>query len=108
MDIIFVFDDHVNFSSCCLWHQWPYGDICGISPVGKGQGTEFNLTFRKGTGKRLETLKFSTEHRTELLTEALVRLQHPTFRNRFISGSPKWSITWFSRLTQLWHSCAFC
>lgn len=53
--------------------QWPYGDICGIGPVGKGQGTEFNLTFRKGSGKKSETLKFSTEHRTELLTEALVR-----------------------------------
>lgn len=54
--------------------QWPYGDICGIAPVGKGQGTEFNLTFRKGSGKKSETLKFSTEHRTELLTEALVRV----------------------------------
>lgn len=53
--------------------QWPYGDICSISPVGKGQGTEFNLTFRKGSGRKSETLKFSTEHRTELLTEALVR-----------------------------------
>ncbi|GAA6088012.1 dnaJ homolog subfamily C member 13-like isoform X1, partial [Tachysurus ichikawai] len=53
-------------------NQWPYGDICGILPVGKGQGTEFNLTFRKGSGKKSETLKFSTEHRTELLTEALV------------------------------------
>uniref|UniRef100_A0A8C7VID9 J domain-containing protein n=1 Tax=Oncorhynchus mykiss TaxID=8022 RepID=A0A8C7VID9_ONCMY len=52
-------------------NQWPYGDICGITPVGKGQGTEFNLTFRKGSGKKSETLKFSTEHRTELLTEAL-------------------------------------
>uniref|UniRef100_A0AAR2LB97 J domain-containing protein n=1 Tax=Pygocentrus nattereri TaxID=42514 RepID=A0AAR2LB97_PYGNA len=52
-------------------NQWPYGDICGIAPVGKGQGTEFNLTFRKGSGKKSETLKFSTEHRTELLTEAL-------------------------------------
>ncbi|XP_075443221.1 dnaJ homolog subfamily C member 13 isoform X3 [Ascaphus truei] len=52
-------------------NQWPYGDICSISPVGKGQGTEFGLTFRKGSGKKSETLKFSTEHRTELLTEAL-------------------------------------
>lgn len=60
---------------CCQWFQWPYGDICGIGPVGKGQGTEFNLTFRKGTGKKSETLKFSTEHRTELLTEALVRMK---------------------------------
>lgn len=59
-----------GFLSFC---QWPYGDICSISPVGKGQGTEFNLTFRKGSGKKSETLKFSTEHRTELLTEALVR-----------------------------------
>ncbi|KAL7976783.1 hypothetical protein Chor_008732, partial [Crotalus horridus] len=52
-------------------NQWPYGDICSISPVGKGQGTEFSLTFRKGSGKKSETLKFSTEHRAELLTEAL-------------------------------------
>lgn len=63
------------FQNLCVgfFPQWPYGDICGISPVGKGQGTEFNLTFRKSTNKRSETLKFSTEHRTELLTEALVR-----------------------------------
>jgi len=53
---------------CSLCSQWPYGDICGIGPVGKGQGTEFSLTFRKGSGKKSETLKFSTEHRTELLT----------------------------------------
>ncbi|XP_063063079.1 dnaJ homolog subfamily C member 13-like isoform X6 [Engraulis encrasicolus] len=61
-------------------NQWPYGDICGIGPVGKGQGTEFNLTFRKGSGKKSETLKFSTEHRTELLTEAL------RFRTDFSEG----------------------
>ncbi|KAH0503542.1 DnaJ-like protein subfamily C member 13 [Microtus ochrogaster] len=60
--------------------SWPYGDICSISPVGKGQGTEFNLTFRKGSGKKSETLKFSTEHRTELLTEAL------RFRTDFAEG----------------------
>ncbi|KTG38214.1 hypothetical protein cypCar_00039258, partial [Cyprinus carpio] len=59
---------------------WPYGDICGIAPVGKGQGTEFSLTFRKGSGKKSETLKFSTEHRTELLTEAL------RFRTDFSEG----------------------
>lgn len=54
--------------------------------MGKGQGTEFNLTFRRGTGKRSETLKFSTEHRTELLTEALVRPgEHAaSFHNHFI------------------------
>uniref|UniRef100_W5N2E9 DnaJ heat shock protein family (Hsp40) member C13 n=1 Tax=Lepisosteus oculatus TaxID=7918 RepID=W5N2E9_LEPOC len=61
-------------------NQWPYGDICGIGPFGKGQGTEFNLTFRKGSGKKSETLKFSTEHRTELLTEAL------RFRTEFSEG----------------------
>ncbi|KAM8967651.1 dnaJ homolog subfamily C member 13 isoform 1-T1 [Pelodytes ibericus] len=61
-------------------NQWPYGDICAISPVGKGQGTEFALTFRKGSGKKSETLKFSTEHRTELLTEAL------RFRTDFSEG----------------------
>ncbi|XP_077081132.1 dnaJ homolog subfamily C member 13 isoform X1 [Siphateles boraxobius] len=61
-------------------NQWPYGDICGIAPAGKGQGSEFNLTFRKGSGKKSETLKFSTEHRTELLTEAL------RFRTDFSEG----------------------
>lgn len=74
--IFLVFNSNIYFISlCCCWFQWPYGDICGIGPVGKGQGTEFNLTFRKGTGKKSETLKFSTEHRTELLTEALVRMK---------------------------------
>ncbi|XP_030062368.1 dnaJ homolog subfamily C member 13 isoform X1 [Microcaecilia unicolor] len=63
-----------------ITNQWPYGDICSISPVGKGQGMEFNLTFRKGSGKKSETLKFSTEHRTELLTEAL------RFRTDFAEG----------------------
>lgn len=63
-----------TFHGVCFRLQWPYGDICGIGPVGKGQGTEFNLTFRKGSGKKSETLKFSTEHRMELLTEALVSL----------------------------------
>ncbi|XP_035285629.1 dnaJ homolog subfamily C member 13-like isoform X1 [Anguilla anguilla] len=52
-------------------NQWPYADICRIAPVGKGQGSEFTITFRKGAGKKSETLKFSTEHRSELLTEAL-------------------------------------
>ncbi|XP_036374961.1 dnaJ homolog subfamily C member 13-like [Megalops cyprinoides] len=52
-------------------NQWPYGDICGITPVGKSQGTEFTITFRKSSSRKSETLKFSTEHRAELLTEAL-------------------------------------
>ncbi|XP_032807043.2 dnaJ homolog subfamily C member 13 isoform X1 [Petromyzon marinus] len=63
-----------------ITNQWPYNDICSISPVGKGQGTEFNLTFRKGSGKKSETLKFSSEHRTDLLTEAL------RFRTEFAEG----------------------
>lgn len=75
----------ILFFASDFWFQWPYGDICGIGPVGKGQGTEFNLTFRKGTGKKSETLKFSTEHRTELLTEALVR----TNCRSYISLSPR-------------------
>uniref|UniRef100_A0A9J8CAV8 J domain-containing protein n=1 Tax=Cyprinus carpio carpio TaxID=630221 RepID=A0A9J8CAV8_CYPCA len=69
-----------NPSTLEVTNQWPYGDICGIAPVGKGQGTEFSLTFRKGSGKKSETLKFSTEHRTELLTEAL------RFRTDFSEG----------------------
>uniref|UniRef100_A0A8D2LVZ6 DnaJ heat shock protein family (Hsp40) member C13 n=1 Tax=Varanus komodoensis TaxID=61221 RepID=A0A8D2LVZ6_VARKO len=69
-----------NPNTLDVTNQWPYGDICSISPVGKGQGAEFNLTFRKGSGKKSETLKFSTEHRTELLTEAL------RFRTDFAEG----------------------
>ncbi|XP_059801619.1 dnaJ homolog subfamily C member 13 isoform X4 [Hypanus sabinus] len=69
-----------NPSTLEVTNQWAYGDICSIGPVGKGQGTEFNLTFRKGGGKKSETLKFSTEHRTELLTEAL------RFRTEFSEG----------------------
>ncbi|XP_069765063.1 dnaJ homolog subfamily C member 13 isoform X1 [Narcine bancroftii] len=69
-----------NPSTLEVTNQWAYGDICSIGPIGKGQGTEFNLTFRKGSGKKSETLKFSTEHRTELLTEAL------RFRTEFSEG----------------------
>lgn len=69
-----------NPNSIEVTNQWPYGEICAISPVGKGQGTEFSLTFRKGSGRKSETLKFSTEHRTELLTEAL------RFRTEFAEG----------------------
>lgn len=32
----------------------------------------------------------------------------PTFRNRFIDRSQKWPVMWFSHVSQLRHSCAFC
>lgn len=51
--------------------QWHYPDVVSIAPATKGQGgTEFVLTVRKG--KKIDSLKFSSDHRTDILTECLV------------------------------------
>ncbi|TRY98042.1 hypothetical protein DNTS_004430 [Danionella cerebrum] len=60
--------------------SWCYGDVVSISPVGRGQGSEFSLSFRKSSGKKMETLKFSCDQRAEILTEAL------KFRTDFAEG----------------------
>lgn len=52
--------------------QWPYSEFVGIIPNVKAPANnEFIITMKKG-GKKTESMKFSTDHRADLLTEALV------------------------------------
>lgn len=62
-------------------NQWAYKDFCGIAPNSKGQQStnEFIIAMRKG--KKTETMRFSTDHRADLLTRAL------KFRNQFAEAS---------------------
>lgn len=54
--------------------QWPYSEFVSIVPNVKAPGNnEFIITMRKGP-KKTDSMKFSTDHRSDLLTEALVCL----------------------------------
>lgn len=58
-------------------NQWPYSEFVSIVPNVKAPGNnEFIITMRKGP-KKTDSMKFSTDHRSDLLTEAL------RFRNQF-------------------------
>ena len=51
--------------------QWAYTDFFGIAPNTKSQQVnEFVINIRKG--KKTESMRFSTEYRPDVLTEALV------------------------------------
>jgi len=55
--------------------QWPYEEFVSIVPVTKPPaGNEFTITMKKNS-KKTETMRFSTDHRSDLLTEAL-RFRH--------------------------------
>ncbi|KAJ8321004.1 hypothetical protein KUTeg_002591 [Tegillarca granosa] len=57
--------------------KWPYSEFVGIAPNVKAPtNNEFIISMKKGP-KKVETMKFSTDHRADLLTEAL------RFRNKF-------------------------
>ena len=60
-----------------LFLQWPYEDFISIGPNLKSPtGTsEFLITMMKKNTKKTDTMRFSTEHRADLLTEAL-RFRH--------------------------------
>ena len=56
----------------CLLYQWPYGELVGIGPIVKAPGNnEFNITLKK-SAKKNDCMRFSTDHRADLLTDALV------------------------------------
>ena len=54
-------------------NAWKTSDIVSIQPE-KGD-LEFQLTFRKGGGKKTDSMKFSSEWRAIVLTEGLRWLQ---------------------------------
>ncbi|XP_012268108.2 dnaJ homolog subfamily C member 13 isoform X2 [Athalia rosae] len=66
-----------NPSNLEVTNKWAYSDFIGLQPTNKNQGGlyEFSITMRKE--KKSESMRFSSEHRAELLTEAL------KFRNQF-------------------------
>ena len=59
-------------------NRWVYNDFISILPTNKPPGqhsTEFVITMKKD--RKTDSMRFSTEHRAQLLTEAL------KFRNQF-------------------------
>lgn len=68
-----------NPSNLEITNRWAYSDFISVTPL-KGSPNEFQITMKKE--KKIDKMTFSTEHRTNLLTEAL------KFRNSF-SEKPK-------------------
>lgn len=58
-------------------NRWEYADFISVQPTNRNQMAphEFSITMRKE--RKVDTMKFSSEHRSHLLTEAL------RFRNQF-------------------------
>ena len=53
-------------------NQWFYSDFISVFPILKGtsqQNNEFRITFKKD--RKSDSMTFSSEHRADLLTEAL-------------------------------------
>lgn len=56
-------------------NQWFYCDFISITPTPKGQADEFIINMKKG--RKVESMKFASDLRADILTEAL------RFRNKF-------------------------
>lgn len=58
-------------------NKWEYADFISVQPTNRNQLglCEFSITMKKE--RKVDTMKFSSEHRSHLLTEAL------RFRNQF-------------------------
>lgn len=57
-------------------NKWEYPDFINVQPINRNQlgSHEFTITVRKE--RKNETMKFSSEHRSHLLTEALKYRNH--------------------------------
>ncbi|XP_054717127.1 dnaJ homolog subfamily C member 13-like [Uloborus diversus] len=60
-------------------NQWFYSDFVSITPTPKGQTDEFTINMKKG--RKVDSMKFASDLRAEILTEAL------RFRNKFSESS---------------------
>jgi DnaJ family protein C protein 13 len=61
-----------NPASFEVTNQWFYGDFISVLPILKGtsqQNSEFKITFKKD--RKHDSMTFSSEHRADILTEAL-------------------------------------
>ncbi|XP_064647249.1 dnaJ homolog subfamily C member 13-like isoform X1 [Lineus longissimus] len=60
-----------NPNSLEVTNQWPYNEVISIVPSVKSPtNNEFLITMKRGN-KKVDTMKFSTDHRADVLTEAL-------------------------------------
>lgn len=52
-------------------NRWEYSDFISVTPMNRNQSgsAEFSITMRKE--RKTDTMRFSSEHRSYLLTEAL-------------------------------------
>lgn len=66
-----------NPSNLEVTNKWEYGDFISVQPTNRNQlgSYEFSITMKKE--RKIDTMKFSSEHRSHLLTEAL------KYRNQF-------------------------
>ncbi|XP_022662013.1 dnaJ homolog subfamily C member 13-like [Varroa jacobsoni] len=71
-------------------NKFEYQDFVGIEPVsGKGSDTEFVIKYRKSReGKKIADMKFASEYRADILTEAL------KFKHLFCE--PRKNAVWFN------------
>ncbi|XP_023317683.1 dnaJ homolog subfamily C member 13 isoform X2 [Trichogramma pretiosum] len=81
-------------------NKWEYSDFVSVQPNNKNQvgSYEFSISMRKE--RKVETMKFSSEHRSHLLTEALKYLnsfaekpRETSVRNRYPAYKHHWSDT---------------
>lgn len=70
-------------------NRWEYSDFINVQPINRSQlgSHEFTITVRKD--RKNDTMKFSSEHRSHLLTEAL------KYRNQFNEKSKEILVSFF-------------
>ncbi|XP_071822188.1 dnaJ homolog subfamily C member 13-like isoform X2 [Apostichopus japonicus] len=86
-----------NPSSMEVTNQWPYSDFFGIAPNAKAPlMNEFVISVRKASSKKVETMRFSTEFRADVLTRAL------QYREQFGGGPQKGQSKRFNAFKHTW------
>lgn len=79
-----------NCNTLEITNRWPYEDVISIRAL--QQPHEFTITMRKGKDKKQDTMRFSTVHRSHLLSDAL-RFRHLFAEKRYeVHVRNMWSI----------------
>ena len=85
-----------NPSTLEVTNKWVYSDFISLTPLktaGNVASLEFQITMRKD--RRTDNMKFSSEHRAHLLTDAL------KFRNLF-AERPKEILVRIAKMVNIW------
>lgn len=82
-----------NPTSLEVTNRWLYVDVLNLKPL--PQGVDFTITARKDGEKKIDTMRFSTEHRSQLLTYAFRYLyaEKSTEKLRYEAFKYHWSGT---------------